>query len=135
MDSHGGWLASPLDLIRFLNHVYSTAQTTAILKPDTVSTMTTPSLVNPGYARGWAITGLNRWHTGTLPGTSAIMVQTPNGLCWAALANSRDYRSRSVAGLDEAVWNMVRKVKAWEAPTSRICTHENGRCSVSGMKP
>jgi CubicO group peptidase (beta-lactamase class C family) len=128
MDANGGWLASPSDLVRFLNRVYGTAQSAVILKPDTVSAMTTPSVVNPGYARGWFITGPNRWHAGSLPGTSAIMVQTPTGLCWAALANSRDRQSASWRGLDIALWNMVRKVKAWEAPT-RACTHENGWCT------
>jgi CubicO group peptidase (beta-lactamase class C family) len=128
MDSHGGWLASPRDLVQFINRVYGTAHKTAILKPETLSAMTTPSVVNPRYARGWFVTEPNRWHGGSLPGTSAIMVHTPNGLCWAALADSRDRFSRSVLGLDRAVWNMVRKVKAWEAPTM-ACTHENGWCT------
>jgi CubicO group peptidase (beta-lactamase class C family) len=126
MDAHGGWLASASDLVRFLNHVHGAGQSAAILKRDTVSTMTTPSVVGPGYARGWFVTGPNRWHSGSLPGTSAIMVHTPSGLCWAALANSRDIHSHSVDGLGVAAWNMVRKVKGWEAPT---CTHENGWCT------
>jgi CubicO group peptidase (beta-lactamase class C family) len=128
MDSHGGWLASPFDLVRFLTHVYGTAQNGVILKPETVSAMTMPSVVDPNYARGWFVTEPNRWHPGSLPGTSAIMVYTPSGLCWAALANSRDAQSASWRGLDKAVWNMVRKVKAWEAPTT-ACTHENGWCA------
>jgi CubicO group peptidase (beta-lactamase class C family) len=128
MDSHGGWLASPRDLVRFINHVYGTAQDPAILKAETVLTMTTPPAVHHGYARGWFVTEPNRWHGGSLPGTSAIMVHTPSGLCWAALANSRDRFSRSILGLDRAVWNMVRKVKAWDAAIT-ACTHENGWCT------
>jgi CubicO group peptidase (beta-lactamase class C family) len=127
-DSHGGWLASPRDLVRFINHVYGTAQSPAILKAETVFAMTTPPAVHRGYARGWFVTGPNRWHGGSLPGTSAIMVHTPSGLCWAALANSRDRFSRSVPGLDRAVWNMVRKVKAWDAAIA-ACTRENGWCT------
>jgi CubicO group peptidase (beta-lactamase class C family) len=128
MDSHGGWLARPRDLVRFINHVYGTAQDPAIMKAETVLTMTTPPAVHHGYARGWFVTGPNRWHGGSLPGTSAIMVHTPSGLCWAALANSRDRFSKSVLGLDRAVWNMVRKVKAWDAAITS-CTHENGWCT------
>jgi len=128
MDSHGGWLASPLDLVRFMKRVYAPAQGAAILKSETVSAMTTPSVVNPHYARGWFVTGPNRWHSGSLPGTSSMMVQTPSGLCWAALANSRDRFSTSVDGLDKALWMMFSKLKAWEAPT-RACTHENGWCA------
>lgn len=113
MDSHGGWLASPLDLVQFMNQLYGSE---IILKPGTVSAMTTPSVINPHYARGWFVSEPNRWHGGSLPGTSATMVHTPNGLCWAALANSRDRFSKSVMGLDEALWKMVRQVKAWDAP-------------------
>jgi len=127
-DSHGGWLTSPRELVRFINHVYGTAQNPAILKAETVFAMTTPPAVHHGYARGWFVTGPNRWHGGSLPGTSAIMVHTPNGLCWAALANSRDRFSRSVPGLDRAVWNMVRKVKAWDAAIA-ACTHKSGWCT------
>jgi hypothetical protein len=56
----GGWLASPADIVRFINHVYGNE---AILKPETVSAMTTPSVVNPHYARGWFVTEPNRWHS------------------------------------------------------------------------
>jgi CubicO group peptidase (beta-lactamase class C family) len=129
MDSNGGWLASPLDLVRFMNHVYGTVQGAVILKPESVSAMTMPSVVNPLYARGWMVSEPNRWHAGGLPGTSAIMMHTPSGLCWAALANSRDRFSRSVIGLDQTLWRMVRKVKAWEAPPPTACTHENGWCA------
>jgi CubicO group peptidase (beta-lactamase class C family) len=67
MDANGGWLASPRDLVGFANHVFGTARNAAILKPETISAMTAPSTVNPSYARGWSITGPNRWHGGSLP--------------------------------------------------------------------
>jgi CubicO group peptidase (beta-lactamase class C family) len=128
MDANAGWLATPSDLVRLLNHVYGKAQSAVILKPDTISAMTTASVVDPGYARGWYVSGPDRWHPGSLPGTSAIMVQTPTGLCWAVLANSRDAQSASWRGLHRAAWNMVRKVKAWNAAIT-TCTHENGWCT------
>jgi CubicO group peptidase (beta-lactamase class C family) len=129
MDSHGGWIASPLDLVRIMNQVYGPAQGAAILTSETVSAMTTPSVVNPHYARGWFVMESNRWHGGSLPGTSATMVHTTNGLCWAALANSRDRFSKSAVGLHEALWKMVRQVKAWEAPPPVACTHDNAWCT------
>jgi CubicO group peptidase (beta-lactamase class C family) len=114
MDSNGGWLASPADLVRFVIGLDGTARSAAILKPETVAGMTKPSDVNPGYARGWFIYGHNQlWHAGSLAGTSAAVMHTPSGLCWAALANSRDRHSASVGGLYKAVWEMVRGVEAW----------------------
>jgi CubicO group peptidase (beta-lactamase class C family) len=115
MDSHGGWLANPLDLARLIARLEG-----GILKPETVSAMTAPSAVNPGYARGWFLTGRNRWHTGGLPGTSAVIVVTPSGFCWAALANSRGSGSMSVQQLDRTVWRMIQQVKSW---TTALADH------------
>ena len=90
MDSHGGWLATPRDLVLFLNHVDGFKSMPNILKPETIKSMTTPSPVNSGYARGWAVNSANNWwHSGSLPGTTTIMVRTASGFCWAALTNTR----------------------------------------------
>ena len=65
MDSHGGWLATPRDLVLFLNHVDGFKSTPKILKPETIEAMTTPSPVNSSYARGWAV---NNTPTGGITG-------------------------------------------------------------------
>jgi CubicO group peptidase (beta-lactamase class C family) len=49
MDSHGGWLATPSDLVRFLTHV-DRLTSGNILRPDTIDFMTI--VVMNGYARG-----------------------------------------------------------------------------------
>ncbi len=115
MDAHGGWIANASDLVRLATHVDGFANTPDILQPATIETMTTPSPVNRNYAKGWSTNGRNWWHTGSLPGTSAIMVRTASGLCWAGLANSRRKDPESVAGLDRLMWQMVRAVKSWSA--------------------
>jgi CubicO group peptidase (beta-lactamase class C family) len=114
MDSHGGWLATAADLVRFAMHVDGFATTRNILKRDTITAMTTPSRVNPEYACGWSVTPQpNWWHSGSLPGTSSIMVRTARGLCWAALAN---IRSAGIGpALDRLMWQIVRAVPAWKA--------------------
>jgi CubicO group peptidase (beta-lactamase class C family) len=109
-DSTGGWLASALDLVRFATHVDGSSQTPNILRPATIAAMTTPT-VHPRYAYGWGVIGGNWWHDGILPGTTAILVLTRSGFCWAALANSS--RQGSYRGIDKMVKNMVRSVKRW----------------------
>ena len=54
MDSHGGWIARPIDLVRFLTHVdgFSPHQ---LLRPGTIKVMTTPTTANANYAKGWAV--------------------------------------------------------------------------------
>jgi CubicO group peptidase (beta-lactamase class C family) len=116
MDSHGGWLATPRDLVLFLNHVHGFKSTPNILKPETIKAMTTPSPVNSGYARGWAVNSApNWWHDGGLPGTSTIMVRTASGFCWAALTNTRTAGQPDMGlALDNMVWDMVHQVGDWK---------------------
>jgi CubicO group peptidase (beta-lactamase class C family) len=116
MDSHGGWLATPRDLVLFLNHVDGFKSTPNILKPETIKSMTTPNPVNSGYARGWAVNSANNWwHSGSLPGTTTIMVRTASGFCWAALTNTRRTGQPDIGlALDNMVWDMAHKVTAWK---------------------
>jgi CubicO group peptidase (beta-lactamase class C family) len=114
MDSHGGWLATPRDLVLFANHVDGFKFTQSILKPETIQSMTAPSSASLNYARGWAVNDLgNWWHTGSLPGTTTIMVRTSSGFCWAALTNTRTKSDIGLA-LDNMVWEMARKVSSWK---------------------
>lgn len=112
MDSHGGWLATPGDIVRFAMHVDGFKTTPGILSADTIKMMTTASQANPQYACGWCVNRIpNWWHTGGLPGTLTVMVRTGSGLCWAAFTNTR------VDGLDldAFMWKVVKCVPAWHA--------------------
>jgi CubicO group peptidase (beta-lactamase class C family) len=112
MDSHGGWIATPSDLVQFAMHVDGFTTTPNILGAGTLKTMTTPSAANPQYACGWCVNKIpNWWHSGSLPGTLTIMVRTASGLCWAAFTNTR----AEGFNLDEMVWKMVEAVPAWRA--------------------
>jgi len=113
MDSHGGWLARPADLVQFLMHVTGFAKPTNILKPATIEVMTTVSAANAQYAKGWFIQSGDWWHSGSLPGTSTIVVRTHSGFCWAAFVNTRREGSSYFEDLAGLVWNIVREVKSW----------------------
>jgi CubicO group peptidase (beta-lactamase class C family) len=124
MDSHGGWIASPSSLVQFLDHVDGFGNMPSLLKPETIRIMTTPSPVYPNtngaaYARGWMVRNNgagNWWHSGSLPGSTTIMVRTATGLCWAALTNTRTEPSSDIdAALDQMMWNMARSVPEWGA--------------------
>jgi len=124
MDSQGGWIATPSDLVRFLNHLGGFPDNPSLLKPETIRIMMTPSPAFPQnspakYARGWNFRpygGGNWWHSGSLPGSTTIMVRTSSGTCWAALANTRtEPHEQMDAALDQLVWNMVRLVPEWGA--------------------
>ena len=114
MDSHGGWLATPSELVEFAIHIDGFKTTPNILDARTIQTMVTPTTANQGYAKGWAVnTAHNWWHAGSLPGTATLLVRTQSGFCWAALANTRKPGSDLGAGLDQGMWTIVAKVSAW----------------------
>lgn len=111
MDSHGGWIASAEDLVKFLIH---TEKADGLLKPGSLATMTTAPACHPGYACGWAVNDVgNRWHGGSLPGTSSIAVRTASGMSWAGLVNVRG-QGIDLA-LDRMMWQMAKAVPAWKA--------------------
>jgi CubicO group peptidase (beta-lactamase class C family) len=116
MDSHGGWIARPADLVQFAMHVDGFAPPPNILKPETIRTMTTASSANAGYAKGWQVNKANNWwHNGSLPGTATIAVRTHSGFCWAAFINTQRPDSALDADMDQLIWTMIGHVKAWRA--------------------
>ncbi len=124
MDAHGGWLASARDLLRFVLAVDGRAATPDVLQPASIALMVErPPLAEYAgaavyYALGWQVrpTGgdANWWHTGSLPGTSTILVRTANNLSWVALFNSRPAASDSFFNeLDSELWRAVNGVTEW----------------------
>jgi CubicO group peptidase (beta-lactamase class C family) len=117
MDSHGGWLATARDLVRFAIHVDGLDVKRNILRRETIERMTTPSAVHPNYARGWSVNEKgNWWHIGSLPGTTTILVRTSSKFCWAALTNTRrEPEGEMDRALDNMMWDMVSRVSEWQA--------------------
>jgi len=112
MDAHGGWIATASDLVRFLLRVDGYPTVPDILKPETVTVMSTTSAANIGYAKGWMVNKQdNRWHNGSLPGTATVIVRTSGGLCWAGLTNTRRPRSKIDLDLDRLMWKMLGEMK------------------------
>ena len=124
MDAHGGWLASAADLLRFLLVIDGRTVKADILQKATVDLMVArPPLAEyqgaaAYYALGWQVrpTGgdANWWHTGSLPGTSTIMVRTANNMGWVALFNSRPADADAFfSELDSAMWQAVNGITDW----------------------
>ena len=118
MDSDAGWIASSTELVQFLNHVAGAPGIPALLKPATVQAMTTPAPAYPQgqarYARGWMVGGNGDWwHNGSLPGSTTMMARTANGMCWAALTNTRTQPSNEIdTALAQLMGNMLHVVPA-----------------------
>jgi len=123
MDSHGGWLASAVDLARFAA-AFDDPADCPILSADSVETMfsppTTVDLDNykPGehyYACGWNVRDFGNgsrstWHAGSLPGCYTIMVRWSNGVNCVALFNRR---GRGIEKIDPVLSKTVKSISAW----------------------
>jgi N-acyl-D-amino-acid deacylase len=113
MDSHGGWVSSTVDLLRFVTGVDGRANRPDILGAGLVAEMTGsgPAVCPAGacsYACGWLVRptlGDATWsHGGSLPGTTSILVRTYHNFAWAAAFNARSTTGNLDGELEAALW-------------------------------
>jgi N-acyl-D-amino-acid deacylase len=127
MDSHGGWISTAPDLVRFAS-AFDRSEQCKILKAASIKTMftspegitVTPKDPDVSYGCGWSIRKtedgkFHAWHTGSLDGTSTILVRRHDGLCWAVLFNTRTNAKGQVLStlVDPLVHQAAAKVKRW----------------------
>ena len=125
LDSHGGWVSSAVDLLRFLTAVDGRADRPDILSADLIAQMIgsgAPVCPNGAcyYAAGWQVNptqGDANWsHGGDLPGTTALLVRAYSRLSWVALFNANPlFTAQPPAAdfkgeLDVALWNALTHV-------------------------
>ena len=130
MDSHGGWIASSVDMVRFASALESPgqkpflkAELLAVMfqpPPAPVSRKTDGSVEDVYYGLGFSVRRLgdgrmNQWHTGSLPGTSTLLVRRHDGMAWAVMFNSRKScgGKNPASAIDPLVHAAVDAVKEW----------------------
>ncbi len=114
MDSHGGWVASPTDLVRFAVHVDGFSQPQDVLSDPSIAEMATPSRVGQGYAKGWMVNKQNNWwHTGSFNGGSSILARIHDQHCWSMTVNTRSRTKEYRRDLDQLLWKIKRCVHTW----------------------
>ncbi len=90
-DADGGLIATATDLLKLVTATDGFSTRQDILNPSTITSYTTPSSANSGYANGIGIwSAENLWYNyGSLPGTRTGFMRHNNGMCVALLLNSR----------------------------------------------
>jgi N-acyl-D-amino-acid deacylase len=121
MDSHGGWVSSTVDLLRFMSGVDGRANRPDILSSGLVAEMTSngATVCASGacyYAGGWMVRPIQGdaswWHGGSLPGTTAILVRSYHNFSWVALFNARAGTGFD-SELDAALWNALTPITSF----------------------
>jgi len=111
LDSAGGWLATPADIVRFAMHVNGLPTDANILKPETIAVMTTGTMANPHYAKGWEVNQRGSWwHIGDLPGSSSVLLRDSTGYCGAAFMNTRRLKPDIRLTLERMMRDMLQSV-------------------------
>ncbi len=130
MDSHGGWLASAVELARFAAALDDPAHV-VWLAPEARQLLREPpappvsreadgSLKSAFYGCGWQVRPVgqdgraNYWHNGSLPGTFTLLVRRYDGLGWAVLFNQRSSDSKLPdLAIDGALHEAADAVAEW----------------------
>lgn len=85
----GGWIASSIDLVKFVQGIDGFPEVPDILSETSINTMT-DVLDEDILPMGWI--GVNQnddwWRTGTLAGTSALLIRKSSNLSYAIVTNS-----------------------------------------------
>jgi D-alanyl-D-alanine carboxypeptidase len=113
MDSHGGWVATAKDLAKFLVSVDGFTVKPDILTKQSLTTMLTVSSSNSQYACGWAVSGANYYHQGSLPGSATEQACTSQGYNFVILTNTRYPTDQFETDLDQLFWRALAKNPTW----------------------
>lgn len=132
MDSHGGWIASAVDLARFAA-AFDDPENCPILSAQSIAEMHLRPEGKAGhddegqpkavyYSLGWSnrVIGegqVTHWHTGSLPGTATILIRRHDGLNLIALFNSRSSPHSTHLGrdIDRRLHEAANSIAEWPA--------------------
>jgi N-acyl-D-amino-acid deacylase len=124
MDAHGGWVATAVDMARFITSVDH------FLKPESMElfverpAVTTKERVGGAYYACGVMakpfhdggrTTYSLWHDGSLPGTFAFLVRRHDGVTWAVLFNQRAVDGKKLAdiAIDKELHRAADSVREW----------------------
>ncbi len=113
-DGFGGWVARPIDLLKFMVRYDGLVQ-----KPDLISaalhdTLTTATPVSKGYALGWIANANTQTHNGCYDGTrSFLYYDVPSGLSFAVIVNNNPANDACGWTMQGAMLAALKSVGTW----------------------
>ena len=124
MDAHGGWIASVVDMMRFVVAIDGRGKTESVLKRSSIDLMVgRPDRKDAAkgdryYACGWDVIALPNdkiWmHSGKLAGSADMIVRYVDGMSWIVIFNDLPRRPDPFYGdFDNVVRDAILSVKEW----------------------
>lgn len=126
MGAHGGWIATPTDLVRLVAAVDGVAEPADILALSTVRQMVAApeeGVDSAYYAMGWVVRPATSdspeawWHVGDLPGTTALLMRSGR-TAWALLLNRTPWDASAHDTIRETLESAARRVSRWPGDVS-----------------
>ena len=111
----GGWVASPAEMLKLVVAIDGFDTKPEILKPESIRMMTSKGKYGR-YLMGWKSTDGHGtwWRTGTLTGTSALLVRQNNGINWIVITNTTTIRkSRIHSETSRMMFRALASMDAW----------------------
>lgn len=84
----GGWVARPIDLVKYLGAVDGSPYPADIIKANTHTLLTDDTPLSPGYGCGWSVSGDKQKHNGANGGSRSWLAEIGNGLSIAIITNN-----------------------------------------------
>ena len=110
----GGWLASTTDLLRLVVAIDGNDSPQDILSSESVHEMSSTELLG-GSPLGWRGVRKHYWYrTGTLAGTSALIVRRDDGISYAIVFNTNSWKGPEFANdIKYMMERTLARVKSW----------------------
>jgi len=114
MDSHGGWIASTVDLLKFAVRVDGNSSKKDILKSNSINTIQTSSYGGK-YGKGWDLKGSGSLmqHGGLMGGTTAHLKLMDNGIYYAFAVNKYNGDDSPSSDMRKAIEDGIKAITYW----------------------
>ncbi|WP_297220912.1 serine hydrolase domain-containing protein [uncultured Prevotella sp.] len=106
----GAWVASAAELCRLVASIDGDRIVPDVISPQAVKLMT-QEMPDHQFSLGWNFTPRNRpWiRTGSLVGTSALILRYPDGECWVFITNTSTWKGHKFSQDTMALFEKLRK--------------------------
>ena len=106
----GAWVASAAELCRLVASIDGDRIVPDVISPQAVKLMT-QEMPDHQFSLGWNFTPRNRpWiRTGSLVGTSALVLRYPDGECWVFITNTSTWKGHKLSQDTMALFEKLRK--------------------------